>query len=82
MRDERRSLERRVSKSIRASPVVERTVESGGESCANGRGRRREKAYENSAHERCMILTHPKKITTRRNRGREGKKKEKTRVGR
>ncbi|KAF3518150.1 hypothetical protein DY000_02063319 [Brassica cretica] len=35
--------------------------ESGGESCANGRGRRREKAYENPAHERCKILSHPKK---------------------
>ncbi|WZZ68333.1 hypothetical protein YC2023_079703 [Brassica napus] len=41
--------------------------ESGGESCANGRGRRREKAYENPAHERCKILSHPKK------KGRDGK---------
>lgn len=42
VREERRSRERRVSMSRGASPVVEKMVESGGESCASDCERRRE----------------------------------------
>lgn len=68
MRDARRSHERRVSRSRGESRVGEKMGGSGGESCASGCGRRREKACEIPAHGRCMILSHPRKMMTMRSR--------------
>lgn len=57
-----------MSRSRGESPVGVRMGGSGGESCANGCGRRRERACEIPAHGRCMSLIHPTKMMPDRNR--------------